>query len=121
MVFLAVFLAWCDKSHNFMDVDNPNAKDDLKNLFWTWNVPEINGDDFIPDSLSWVRKDIKWNMDKIYENNLKWYVNTAKQWLSWAVQELKWYYNSWVDELNWVISDKVNAVISWELNKFKIK
>ena len=104
-----------------MDVNNPNAKDDLKNLFWTWNVPEINGDDFIPDSLSWVRKDAKWYANKYYEDTLEEYVDIAREWLSWAKESLKWYYNSWVDELNWVISDKVNAVISWELNKFKIK
>jgi hypothetical protein len=26
----AIALSGCDMSHNFMDVDNPNAKEDLK-------------------------------------------------------------------------------------------
>ena len=118
---LMTCLVWCDKSHNFMDVDNPDAKNDLKYYIWTWNIPEINTEDLVPDSLSWVWNDTKWYVNKVYENNLEWYVDIAKQWLSWAVQELKWYYNSWVDELKWVIIDKASWVISWELNKFKIK
>jgi len=121
LLILAIFLVWCDKTHNFMDVDNPNAKDDLKNIIWSWNIPKMNTEDLVPDNLSWTRNDAKWYANKIYEDNLEWYVNTAKEWLSWAVQELKWYYNSWVDQLNIIISDKVNEAISWELNKFKIK
>ena len=104
-----------------MDVDNANAKDDLKYYIWSWNISKIDSDDIIPEELSWTRETAKWYVNKYYEDNLRWYVDTAKEWLSWAVQELKWYYNSWVDQLNWVLSDKVNETISWELNKFKIK
>jgi hypothetical protein len=103
-----------------MDVDNPNAKDDLKYYIWSWNIPKINGDNLVPDNLSWVRKDTIWYANEYYEDNLKEYVDVAKEWLSWAVQELKWYYNSWVDELNQVITDKVNWAISGELNKLKM-
>lgn len=116
-----IFITWCDQSHNFMDVDNPNAKEDLKNLIHSWNLPNINTDDIIPDSLSWTWIDVKWYANQYYEDSLEEYVYLAKQWLSWTVQDLKWYYNSWVDELSQMISDKVNWVISWELNKFKIK
>jgi hypothetical protein len=104
-----------------MDIDNPNAKEDLQYYIWKWKILKLNSDDLVPDSLSWVLNDTKWQASIIYENNLKWYVDIAKKWLSWAAQELKWYYNSWVDELNWIITDKVNQAISWELNKFKIK
>ena len=119
---LAMFIivAWCDIDHNFMDVNNPNAKEDLKIFIWSWNFSEINVDELIPESLSWTRNDTKWQANEIYEKKLKWYVDVAKRWLSWAVQELKWYYN-WVDELNWVINEKVSWIISWELNKFKIR
>ena len=114
-------ISWCDKSHNFMDVDNPNAKEDLKNFIWSWNIPQINTDEIIPDSLSWVRKDAKWYANKIYEENLEEYVDKAKVWLSWATQTLKWFYNDKVDEVNGVISNKVNWAISSELDKIKIK
>lgn len=126
IVFLWIILSfaiisWCDKSHNFMDVDNPNAKEDLKNFIWSWNIPQINTDEIIPDSLSWVRKDAKWYANKIYEENLEEYVDKAKVWLSWATQTLKWFYNDKVDEVNGVISNKVNWAISSELDKIKIK
>ena len=104
-----------------MDVENPHAEEDLKNIIWSWNIPKINPDSLIPDELSWTRNDAKWYANQYYEDALKWYVNTAKQWLSWAVQELKWQYNNKVEELNDAVTDKVNWVISWELNKFKIK
>ena len=121
LLSIVLILSWCNWEHNFMDIDNLNAEEDLKYYIWKWKILKLNSDDFVPDSLSWVRKDAKWQAGIIYENNLKWYVDIAKEWLSWAVQELKWYYNSWVDELNWVITDKVNEVISQEMNKFKIK
>ena len=104
-----------------MDVDNANAKEDLKNLIWSWNIPKIDKNSIIPDSLSWARKDAKWYANKYYEDTLEEYVDIAKEWLSWAKENLKWYYNDWVDELNKMVSDKVNNTISWELNKFKIK
>ena len=104
-----------------MDVDNPNAKEDLKYYLGSWNIPKINVDDLIPESFSWTRKDAKWYANKYYEDNLQEYVWIAKDWLSWARESLKWYYNDWVDELNKKVNDKVNWVISWELNKFKIK
>ena len=121
ITFITVFLAWCDSSNNFMDVDNPNAKEDLKYYIWSWNIPKINVDDLIPDDLSWTRNDARWYADKYYKDNLEKYVDIAKEWLSWTVQELKWYYNSWVDELNRMVNDKVSGAISWELNKFKLK
>ena len=122
-VLLAFILCivWCDKSHNFMDVDNPNAKDDLKNIIWSWNIPKINTDGLIPDSLSWVWNDAKWYANQYIEDNLQEYIDVAKEWLSWAKESLKWYYNSWVDELNKMVNDKVSGVISWEFNKIKIK
>lgn len=104
-----------------MDVDNPNAKEDLINLIWTWNIPKINTDNIIPDSLSWTREDVKWYANKYYEYSVEEYVDKAKEWLSWAKESLKWYYNNWVDELNQMVSDKVNSAISGELSKFKIK
>lgn len=122
ILFLGLlFITWCDKSHNFMDVDNPNAKEDLVNLIWTWNIPKINTEGFIPDSLSWTREDVKWYANKYYEDSVEEYIDVAKKWLSWAKETVKSYYNRWVDELNEMISNKVNSVISWELNKFKIK
>ena len=104
-----------------MDVDNPNPKWDLEYYFWSWNIPGMKVDDLIPQNLSWARKDAKWYADKYYQDNLEEYVDMAKEWLSWAKESLKWYYNNWVDELNKMVSDKVNWAISWELNKFKIK
>lgn len=121
IVFLTVALMWCSINHNFMDVDNSNAKDDLKNVIWSWNIPKINTDDIIPDSLSWKRNDAKWYANKYYEDNLHEYVDIAKDWISWAKENLKWYYNSWVDQLNWVITDSISWMISWELNKIKVK
>ena len=105
---------------SFMDVNNPNAADDLKNLIWSWNIPKINTDEIVPDSLSWARNDAKWYANKYYEETLEEYVDKAKQWLSGAKETIKWYYNSWVDELNQVITDKVNWAISGELNKLKM-
>jgi hypothetical protein len=116
-----IFVAWCDQSHNFMDVDNPHAKEDLMNLIWTWNIPNINTDNIIPDSLSWTREDVKWFANKQMEGTLGEYVDKAKDGLSWAKETVKWFYNDSVDDLNQMISEKVNWVISWELNKFKIK
>ena len=104
-----------------MDVDNPNAKEDLINLIWTWNIPKVKPDNIIPDSLSWTREDVKGYANKHMEGTFWEYVDKAKEWLSWAKETVKWYYNDSVDELNQMISDKVNWVISWELNKFKIK
>jgi hypothetical protein len=31
-----IVTSWCDMNHNFMDVDNANAKDDLKYYIWSW-------------------------------------------------------------------------------------
>ncbi len=121
MIFAMLILTWCDKSHNFMDVDNPNAKEDLMNLIWTWNIPKINTDNIIPESLSWTRDTAKWYANKYYEDTFEEYVDKAKEWLSWAKETVKWFYNDSVDDLNQMISDKVNWAISWELNKFKIK
>jgi len=115
-----LILTWCDTSHNFMDVDNPNAKEDLIHYVW-WERPKINTDDLVPDSLSWKWENIKWYANQYYEDTFWEYVDKAKEWLSWAKENLKWYYNNSVDELHQKISDKVNWVISWELNKFKIK
>ena len=81
----------------------------------------IDTDNIIPDSLSWAWKDAKWYAEKYYSGKVEWYVDKAKQWLSWASETLKGFYNDWVDNLNEMISDKVNWAISWELNKFKIK
>ena len=116
-----IFIAWCDKSHNFMDVDNPNAKEDLINYIGTWKIPKIKTWNIIPNNLSWTREDVKWYANKYYEDTFEEYVDIAKEWLSWAKENLKWYYNEWIDELNQMVSDKVNWVISWELNKFRIK
>jgi len=121
IIVVSIIVTWCDTSHNFMDVDNPNAKKDLENLIWSWNIPKINTNEIIPDSLSWAWKDAKWYAEKYYSGKVEWYVDKAKQWLSWAKETVKWFYNDWVDNLNEMISDKVNWAISWELNKFKIK
>ena len=104
-----------------MDVDNPDAKDDFKKVVWSWGLPKINADDIIPSNLSWKRNDAKWYANKYYKDSLEGYVDTAKDWLSWTSQKLKWYYNSWVDQLNWIITESVNWVISGELNKIKAK
>lgn len=117
MLLLCFIVTWCDKSHNFMDVDNTNAKEDLQNLIWSWNIPKINTSEIIPDSLSWTRNDIKWRAEKYYTGKVEWYVDKAKEWLSWATEKLKWFYNDSIDDLNWTINEKVN----WEINKFKIK
>jgi len=121
ILITSIIIAWCDIEHNFMDVDNPNAKEDLEYYIWSWNFSNINIDELIPESLSWTRNDAKWYANKYYENTFEWYVDKAKVLLSWTTQRLKWYYNSWVDELNLVIKDKVDEAISEELNKFKIK
>ena len=104
-----------------MDVDNSNAKEDLKNLIWSWNIPKVDKKNIIPDSLSWKRDSAKWYANKYYEDTLEGYVDIAKDWLSWAKENLKWYYNSWVDQLNWIITDSISWMISWELNKIKVK
>ena len=121
-VLLSVFLIWwCDKSHNFMDVENENAKEDLKNLVWDWNFFDSNTNITIPKNLSWAMGTAKEYANKYYEDTLEGYVNVAKEGISWAKESFKWYYNSWLDELNQMVTDKVNWVISWELNKYKIK
>ena len=94
---------------------------DLQYYIWSWDIPKINAENIIPDSLSWVRKDAKWYANQYIEDNLQEYVDIAKNSLSWTKEAIKWYYNEWVDELNWIISNKVNWAISWELSKFKIK
>lgn len=104
-----------------MDVDNPNAKEELQNIIWTWNAPKVDTTNIVPDVLSWKRNDAKWYANKYYEDTLQEYVEIAKDGLSWARENVKWFYNDWVDNLNEMISDKVNWAISWELNKFKIK
>lgn len=121
LIMSVILLTWCEINHNFMDVDNTNAREDLQNFIWSWNIPKINTKDIIPDNLSWTLDNAKWYANKYYEENLQEYVNVAKEWLSWTTQKLKWYYNEWVDQLNWVISEKVNQAISWELNKLKLK
>lgn len=121
IIFFTTTLMWCNVNHNFMDVDNSNAKDDLKNMIWSWNLPKIDTKNVVPDSLSWKRNDAKWYANKYYEDTLEGYVDIAKDWFSWAKENLKWYYNSWVDQLNWIITDSINWIISWELNKIKVK
>lgn len=111
-----------------MDIDNPNAKEDLQYFIWTWITSWIGSwiigswkvSDLIPDSLSWTVQDIKWYAHKYYEDTVEEYVDQAKQWLSWAVKSLKDYYNSWVDQLTNNITDKVSWAISWELKKIKL-
>jgi hypothetical protein len=71
VILFTAFLTWCDKSHNFMDVENPNAKEDLINLIWTWNIPKINSDNIIPDSLSWTRDTTKWYVKIIWINEIE--------------------------------------------------
>ena len=114
-------LTWCEIDHNFMDVDNPNAKEDLQHYVSDWKIPQINADDLVPNSLSWTWKDVKWYANKYYEDTFEEYVGVAKEGLSWAKESLKWYYNDWVDEINRMVNEKVSGVISWELNKFKIQ
>ena len=121
LVLMVAFLSGCDTSHNFMDPDKPNVREDIKYYFSGSKLPKINTDNIIPDSLSWTLKEAKWYANKYYEDTLEEYVDIAKEWLSWARENLKWYYNEWVDELNKRVSDKVSWAISWELNKFKIK
>lgn len=104
-----------------MDVDNPNAKDDLKNIIWSWNIPQINSDDLGSGSLSWTRGTVRWYANKYYEDSMSGYVDKAKEWLSGARETVKWYYNDWVDEITRMVNDKVTWAISWELNKFKIQ
>lgn len=104
-----------------MDIDNPNAKDDLQNLIGDRNLKKIDTKSIVPDNLSWTLDNAKAYANKYYEESLEWYVDSAKQWLSWTTQKLKWYYNSWVDQLNNSITNKVNWTISWELNKLKLK
>lgn len=123
LMFLTVilFLTGCNKNNNFMDIDNPNAKDDLQNLIGDRNLKKIDTKAIVPDNLSWTLDNAKAYANKYYEESLEWYVDSAKQWLSWTTQKLKWYYNSWVDQLNNSITNKVNWTISWELNKLKLK
>ena len=104
-----------------MDVDNPNARDDIQYLIWSWNLKNIDTKNIMTNNLSWAMGTAKEYANKYYDDTLQWYVDTAKQWLSWTTQKLKWYYNSWVDQLNNTITDKVNWTISWELNKLKLK
>lgn len=98
-----------------MDVDNPNAKEDLMNVIWSWNIPQINSDG------SWTRNSVKWYANKYLEGSMSGYVDKAKEWLSGAKETVKWYYNDWVDEVTRMVNDKVTWAISWELNKFKIQ
>ena len=103
-----------------MDVDNPNAKEDLKYYIWSWSFYKINKEDIIPEGLSWSRDNVKWYVDQYYNDTVEEYVNQAKQWLSWAVQNLKDYYNNWVDQITNTINDKVTWAISGEMNKIKL-
>ncbi len=120
VLFVSIFVIWCDGNLKFMDIDNPNAADDLKGLIQSWNLPKINAENIIPESLSWTWDSAKWYVNQYYEDSVEKYVDKAKEGWSWARETLKWYYNSWVDELNQVVSEKVNATLSWELNKLKI-
>lgn len=121
---VAIILSWCDNSHNFMDVDNENAKEDLKSLIKSKEIDipslNVNVEDILPESLSWTWQDAKWYVNKYIDDSMQPYVDKAKEWINWVKESLKWYYNDWVDELNWLISEKVNSAISWELSKFKI-
>ena len=121
VISMLSILAGCDMSHNFMDVDNPNAKEDLKYFIGSWNIPRIDKDNIIPDNLSGTWNNAKWYAQKYYEDSLEEYVDVAKEGLSWTVQTLKWYYNDWVDQIHGTITNKVNWVISWEINKLKIQ
>ena len=103
-----------------MDVDNPNAEEDLKYYIWSWNLPKLSSWNIIPDSLSWTWNNVKWYAEQYYENTVEEYVDQAKQWLSWAVQNLKDYYNNWVDQITSTINDKVTWAISGEMNKIKL-
>jgi len=120
LLIIGIVISWCDKSHNFMDVDNPNAKEDFKALFWSWKNSNIVPKDIIPDGLSWSWENVKWYAWKYYSDTVEDYVDKAKDSLSWAVKNLKDYYNSWVDQLTNTINDKVTWAISWELNKIKL-
>ena len=106
-----------------MDIDNPNAKEDLQNVikwFGSWKTSDIIPSDIIPDALSWTFNNVKWHAKKYYEDTVEEYVDQAKQSLSWAVKSLKDYYNSWVDQITNSITDKVSWAISWELEKIKL-
>ena len=120
VLFASIFLVGCEGTLKFMDVDNPDATQDLKNLVQSGNLPKIDADNIIPEVLSWTRDSAKWYVNQYYEDSIEKYVDKAKDSLSWAKETLKWYYNSGVDELNQMISDKVNSMVSWELNKLKI-
>ena len=120
LLITVVILTWCDKSHNFMNIDNPNAKEDFKALFGTWKTWNIIPKEIIPDSLSWSWENVKWYAEKYYNDTVDEYVDKAKNSLSWAVKSLKDYYNSWVDQITNNINDKVTWAISWELNKIKL-
>lgn len=104
-----------------MDVDNPNAKGDIQYLIWSWNFKKVDTKNIIPNDLSWAVETAKEYANKYYDDTLHWYVDTAKQWLSGTTKKLKGYYNSWVDQLNTTITNKVNWTISWEINKLKLK
>lgn len=106
-----------------MDIDNPNAKEDLQNVikwFGSWKSSDIIPSDIIPDALSWTFDNIKWHAQKYYEDTVEGYVDAAKWQLSWAVKTLKWYYNSWVDQLTNTINDKITNTVNDELNKIKL-
>ena len=104
-----------------MDIDNPDAKDDLKNLIWSWNIPNINANNLIPDSLSWTRNDARWYANKYYEDTLEEYVDIAKEWLSWVKENIKWFYNDSVDELWNTVTNEINTKIVEWLDKIKVK
>ena len=78
---------------------------------WSW---------IVDDDLSWVRATVKWYAHDYYEDTMAEYVDKAKEWLSWTMQNFKNHYNNWVDNLTHSINDAISGSVTEKMNTLKM-
>lgn len=114
--FVSLLLSGCMIQENISKISNNLWWSKIKSYFsktvketvWNWQNSE-----------TW--NTVKWYASQYYDEELSWYVNTAKIQLSWAVNELKIQYNSWVDSVSETISKDVTDAIIKQMNNLKVK
>ena len=127
-MFSAVLLSWCD----FMVPKDTEWSvfswvwDTFNEMVWTfsWNKIGVNTG-YLSEILhnnewTWTMTLIKWYAQQYYDDTIAWYIDEAKEWLSWIVQDAKAYYNSWVDSLTNSINNAISGSIADKMNELKM-
>lgn len=115
-------LWWCDTQNNIMKPWTSTSVDTFNEITKTfsWDFTWLNFD-VNASNLSWTWNAVKGYAQEYYNDTLSEYVDKAKEWFSWAIQNLKSQYNESVDSLTHIINDKISDSVTEKMDTLKIK